>query len=261
MDLTFTVAALDPLVIRCSGNETFQAYHAGISSDRYPDQARLLVVCMIEEHVSRFSAGTYHRRFRGPLSVSQSWTAGSSNADLFKSIQGSVRNQISASFPQDDQHNVPDIFEGLAEPLAPPSEIQLQKAIKYVFGERQMGWKIAVLGGQPQIVSCYKFEKARLDHSSEIEAERARAAVVYIIDSLVSTGHDVIYAAVAAGAFHKNTLRELISDLWAADPYLFWWLEMKGRWKCPELDDGPQRSTAPIGRTNSVDQSSQYALT
>lgn len=209
MNLRFSVLSVDPLTLVAFGDPSFELYAAGIASDRYPDQAKLLVVRLIQDCIARYTDARFRRRFgREPvLGDTSSGDPTSSLSGILASVQATVRNDLSNAFSAPASADRTDIPAGVLVAVPPLSEALLRKAIKYVFGEEQMKWTVAVVDYDPVISPCYKYTKARIDAEADHPSDRARAAVVRVIDGLIAADRAEIAKAIEFGTFSKDTLK------------------------------------------------------
>lgn len=215
MNLKFSVLSVDPLTLAASGDPSFELYAAGIASDRYPDQAKLLVVRLIQACIARYTDARFRRRFgRGPvLGDTSSGDPMSSLSGILAAVQATVRNDLSNAFSAPASAEICTVLPGMTDAVAPPTEAMLHKAIKYVFGEGQMRWTVVSTETGASIDPCYKFTKARADSNAEHPADRARAAVVRVVDELVISSRPEIVEAISSGKLSKAILRKHVEML------------------------------------------------
>jgi hypothetical protein len=241
MNLAFSVVSVDPLTISASGDATFQAFAAGIATDRFPDQARLLVVRLIQQFLARFTDASFFQRFRvQPVLGDLSCTGSSWSLErLMGSVQASVRDTLSQAFPAHVDISRPDSLAELPDVVPQLDEAVLRKAIKYVFGARQMNWDISISrGGIASIVPCYKFVKARGDAYADNISDRARAMIVRIIDGFIDFRSNELMHAVAAGTVNKESMKWNVENI-LKDEWML--LSFPGHdelhWVCPHPGD------------------------
>lgn len=223
MNLTFTVLSVEPLTIAAFGDASFALYAAGIASDRYPDQAKLLVVRMIQACIARYTDARFRLRFgREPaLGDSSRGDPTSSLSGIVSAVQAVVRNDLANAFAAPAAMDPADFFAGLPDAVPPPTDAMLQKAIKYVFGEGQMRWAIVWTENGASIEPCYKFRKARSDAEAAHPADRARAAVVRVVDELIKSDRQEIVASIYSGTLTKEILRSHALRLLEEDSFTF----------------------------------------
>ncbi len=242
MNLTFSVLSVDPLTIAAFGDASFALYAAGIASDRYPDQAKLLIVRMIQNCVARYTDARFRLRFgREPaLGDSSRGDPTSSLSGIVSAVQATVRNELTNAFSTPAAIDIADFFAGWPDPFPAPTEAMLRKAIKYVFGEGQMRWTVISTEAGTSVDPCYKFIKARSDLEAACPADRARAAVVRVVDELVRSNRAEIVDAIVSGNLSKEILRAHVLTLLDTNILHFLFLDQGDLDEHDEDEEGPE---------------------